>query len=79
MNSVIVTVVPPEERATAVALSILAIHLFGDVPSPPLIGRISDVSSLERAVLFVPVAALPAAAIWTLEAWLGERRERPPE
>ena len=30
------------QRATAVALSILAIHLLGDVPSPPLIGILSD-------------------------------------
>jgi MFS family permease len=75
INSVILNVVRPGERATAVALSILAIHLFGDVPSPPLIGRISDLSSLDRAVLIVPVAIFLAGAIWTLEAWLGGRPE----
>ena len=42
VNSAIVNVVAPERRATAVALSILAIHLLGDVPSPPLIGFVSD-------------------------------------
>jgi MFS family permease len=73
INSVIVNVVKPEERATAVALSILTIHLLGDVPSPPIIGRISDASSLDRAVLIVPLAVLAAGAIWTLEAWLGGR------
>lgn len=73
INSTIVNVVRPGQRATAVALSILAIHLLGDVPSPPLIGRISDVSSLDRAVLVVPVAVLLAGLIWTLEAWLGGR------
>ncbi len=77
INSVIVNVVKPGERATAVALSILSIHLLGDVPSPPLIGRLSDVSSLGRAVLIVPIAVLVAGVIWTLEAWLGGRR-RPP-
>ncbi|HET6411698.1 MAG TPA: MFS transporter [Anaeromyxobacter sp.] len=77
VNSVIVNVVRPEERATAVALSILCIHLLGDVPSPPLIGRISDSTSLARAVLIVPVAVLLGGAIWTLEAWLGGRGERP--
>ena len=77
VNSVILNVVKPGERATAVALSILAIHLLGDVPSPPLIGLISDHSSLARGVLVVPVAILLAGAIWTLEAWLGGRRERP--
>jgi predicted MFS family arabinose efflux permease len=74
INSTIVNVVRPGQRATAVALSILAIHLLGDVPSPPLIGRISDLSSLERAVLIVPVAVLVAGAIWTLEAFLGGRK-----
>jgi MFS transporter, Spinster family, sphingosine-1-phosphate transporter len=76
INSVILNVVRPGERATAVALSILTIHLFGDVPSPPLIGRISDLSSLDRGVLVVPVAIFVAGAIWTLEAWLGGRRGR---
>ena len=76
INSVIVNVVRPGERATAVSLSILAIHLFGDVPSPPLIGRLSDASSLEQAVLIMPVAVLLAGALWTLEAWLGGRTRR---
>ena len=75
VNSVIVNVVRPAERATAVALSILSIHLLGDVPSPWLIGRISDASSLDRAVLIVPVAVFLCGAIWTLGAWLGERGE----
>jgi predicted MFS family arabinose efflux permease len=74
VNSVIVNVVRPGERATATALSILTIHLFGDVPSPPLIGWISDASSLGQGVLVVPCAILVAGAIWTLEAWLGGRR-----
>jgi predicted MFS family arabinose efflux permease len=74
INSVILNVVRPGERATAVALSILTIHLFGDVPSPPLIGWISDLSSLDRGVLVVPVAIFVAGAIWTFEAWQGGRR-----
>jgi predicted MFS family arabinose efflux permease len=76
VNSAILNVVKPGERATAVALSILTIHLLGDVPSPPLIGWISDVASLDQGVLIVPVAILLAGAIWTLEAWLGGRGER---
>jgi len=76
INSVIVNVVQPGQRATAVALSILAIHLLGDVPSPPLIGRISDLSSLDRGVLVVPIAVFLAGAIWTFEAWRGGRPGR---
>lgn len=74
VNSVILNVVKPGERATAVALSILSIHLLGDVPSPPMIGWISDHSSLDRAVLVVPIAIFLAGAIWSFEAWLGGRR-----
>jgi predicted MFS family arabinose efflux permease len=66
--------VPPAERASAVALSVLAVHLLGDVPSPWLIGLVSDHASLGGAVLLVPVALLAAGAIWTYAAWRGERR-----
>ena len=74
INSAIVNEVSPGERARAVALSIVAIHLLGDVPSPPLIGRISDASSLDRAVLLVPVAVLVSGLFWTVEALLAGRR-----
>jgi len=74
INSAIVNEVSPGERARAVALSIVAIHLLGDVPSPPLIGRISDASSLGRAVLLVPVAVLVSGLFWTVEALLAGRR-----
>lgn len=73
VNSAIVNVVPPEIRATAVAVSIFAIHVLGDVPSPSLIGAISDATSLERAVLIIPAALLVSGVIWTYAAWRGER------
>lgn len=78
VNSAIVNVVSPEMRATAVALSIFAIHIFGDVPAPTLVGLISDRSSLGVAVLILPVAALLGGAIWVLAAWRGERDATPP-
>lgn len=73
INSAIVNLVAPDVRATAVALSILAIHLLGDVPSPTALGMISDASSLERAVLIIPAAVLVGGVIWTYAAWRGER------
>jgi MFS family permease len=76
VNAAIVAEVPPAERASAVALSILAIHLLGDVPSPWLIGFVSDRSSLGRAVLVVPAAILVSGLVWTWAAWRGERRAR---
>jgi MFS transporter, Spinster family, sphingosine-1-phosphate transporter len=68
INSAIVNLVAPNERATAVALSILAIHLLGDVPSPPLIGAISDATSLGRAFLILPVAIAAGGVIWIAAA-----------
>jgi len=73
VNSAIVNLVAPDNRATAVALSILAIHLLGDVPSPPLIGILSDASSLGRAMLVLPVAFGVSGLIWMFAAWRGGR------
>lgn len=73
INSAIINVVAPDRRATAVALSILAIHLLGDVPSPPLIGYVSDLSSLSRAMLILPVAFGLSGLIWLFAAWHGSR------
>jgi len=73
VNSAIVNVVAPERRATAVALSILAIHLLGDVPSPPLIGVVSDRTSLSHAMLILPFAFALSGLIWTYAAFRGER------
>ena len=68
INSAIVNVVAPAERATAVALSILGIHLLGDVPSPPLIGAVSDATSLATAFLILPAAIALAGAVWLYAA-----------
>lgn len=74
INSAIVNAVSPLERATAVGLSVLTMHFLGDIPSPPLIGFLSDRSSLERAVLIVPVAILVAGIIWSYAAWDAAKR-----
>jgi MFS transporter, Spinster family, sphingosine-1-phosphate transporter len=71
INSNIVGVVGPEIRATAMAVSIFAIHLLGDVPSPAIVGTISDRAGLGAAVLILPVAALVGAVVWMYGAWRG--------
>ncbi len=73
INSAVVNVVSPARRATAVALNILVIHLLGDVPSPPLIGRISDSTSLGTAFKVLPVMMALAGAIWIYAAWSAPR------
>ena len=64
INACIVNLVRPQERASAVALSVFAIHLLGDVPSPFLIGALSDASSLAQAVKIVPAAVVISGALW---------------
>jgi MFS family permease len=64
VNAALINIVSPLERASAGALTMFLIHLFGDVPSPWLIGHIADASSLARAVLIVPVAILIAGLVW---------------
>jgi MFS family permease len=73
VNSAIVNAVSPLERATAVGLSVFVMHFIGDIPSPPLIGAISDASSLATGILIVPVAILLAGIIWSYAAWSAER------
>lgn len=66
VNAIIVNSVPAEARATAVAMSIFAIHLLGDSISPTLIGSLSDNSSLGQAMNIVPLAFVAAGLIWAL-------------
>ena len=73
VNSAILNVVRPAERATAVGLSVFVMHVIGDIPSPPLIGTLSDHSSLQKAFLIVPVAVLVAGMVWLYTAWQAER------
>jgi MFS family permease len=68
INSAIVNLVSPTERASALALSMFIIHLLGDVPSPTLIGWLSDMSSLGKAVMIVPVAVVISGIVWLISA-----------
>jgi predicted MFS family arabinose efflux permease len=81
VNAALVNVVSPLERASAAALTMVVIHLLGDVPSPILIGHISDrlvprlgdAAALGHAVLIVPAAILIAGLIWLGAARFGAR------
>jgi MFS family permease len=73
VNSALVNAVAPTERATALGLSVFLMHLIGDMPAPPLIGAISDRSSLATALLVVPVSIVISGVIWVLAAMRGER------
>lgn len=73
INSKLIDLVPPGMRAAAMALCIFTIHLLGDLPSPTLIGWISDRSTIQQGVLIIPAAVLVGGAIWMLAAWRGGR------
>jgi predicted MFS family arabinose efflux permease len=65
VNTLIVETVPGEFRASAMALSIFAIHLFGDMWSPEIVGRISDrYGGLQEGVLVLPVVLALATIAW---------------
>ncbi len=64
INAAIINLVMAGERATAIALSVFAIHLLGDALSPLLIGVLSDAFSLQSAVKIVPVAVLIGGFVW---------------
>ena len=76
INAVIVNLASPLERASAIALSVFAIHLLGDVISPPIIGAISDATSLGEAVKIVPVAVLISGLVWCLAAHAQRARDQ---
>jgi MFS transporter, Spinster family, sphingosine-1-phosphate transporter len=63
LTTVVVSVVGPWRRAQAVALNIVVIHLVGDVPSPLLIGWVSDLGSLQWGVSLTLVALIAGAGL----------------
>jgi MFS family permease len=73
INTLILEAVPMNMRSSAMALSIFMIHLFGDMWSPLIVGSLSDVWGLGKAVLILPVALVVCAALWL---WLAARTLR---
>jgi MFS family permease len=54
-NTILANVSHPAMRATAFAVNILAIHLLGDVISPPLVGTLADRLNRHEVVRLVSV------------------------
>ncbi|MBL8866765.1 MAG: MFS transporter [Planctomycetia bacterium] len=67
-NTILANVTRSDIRATAFAINILVIHMLGDVISPPIIGLIADVASLQTAFLAVSVVILLGGTLWVLGA-----------
>ena len=79
VNTLILETVPVAMRATAMAASIFAIHMFGDLWSPKFVGYLSDRwGDLRQAVLCaLPGALIVSAVFWGLLV-AHTRRNRPP-
>jgi MFS family permease len=77
VNTLILETVPVNLRASAMAMSIFCIHLFGDLWSSEIVGHLSDRwGSLQKAVLILPAALSVAAVLWLTLA-LKTRRAAP--
>jgi MFS family permease len=63
-NTALANVTPPPMRATAFAMNILVIHLFGDALSPWLIGWIKDHGTWNAGFFTVSTVMLVAGVVW---------------
>lgn len=78
VNTITLEAVPANLHASAMAVSIFMIHLFGDLWSSEIVGHLSDLwNSLQKAVLILPVALLVAAGFWLVLAIRMQREKTP--
>ncbi len=64
VNAIGLRAVPPELRASAMAGMIFAIHLFGDLWSPTVLGLLNDLLISTVAMMAVPVTFAFSAYLW---------------
>ncbi len=73
VNTLIIESVPLNLRASAMALSIFMIHLFGDMWSPEIVGRLADAwgHDLRKGVLLLLAVLLVGGVFWLLLVFKG--------
>lgn len=64
VSVVVMEVVNPAIRTTALAFCVFVIHLLGDLLSPSIVGILADWTQLQWAVLVLPVALIPSALFY---------------
>jgi len=74
VNSYLVNLLGPQERATGMALAILVLHLLGDVPSMPLTGVVADSAGWPAAISLVGVFIALGGILWIIGSRLEPRR-----
>jgi len=57
-NALILWSVPPRQRALAISLSVVSMHLFGDVPMPPLLGLLQGHLSNWRVTMSIAAVVI---------------------
>jgi MFS transporter, Spinster family, sphingosine-1-phosphate transporter len=66
LNAAMANVLPPDLRAIGFGLYTVAIHLFGDFPSPWLIGEAADRIGLRLPVLLTGLLLVPSGLVLLL-------------
>ncbi len=74
VNAALLRTVPPGLRASAMAASIFAIHMFGDLGSPPGVGLLLDHTTLVASMMALPALFALSAYLW----WPRAREAVPP-
>jgi MFS family permease len=64
VNAIGLRAVPPELRASAMAAMIFAIHLFGDLWSPSVLGILKDHLAPTVAMMALPITFALSAYLW---------------
>ncbi len=64
INAAMLRGVPVVLRASSMAVGIFAIHMFGDLWTPPLVGLLADYMSMVTAMMALPVMLGIGALIW---------------
>lgn len=64
INAIMLRTAPAHLRASAMAVGIFAIHLFGDLWSPSIIGALLDYLPATIAMMALPLGFAVATAVW---------------
>jgi MFS family permease len=64
VNAIGLRAVPAELRASSMAAMIFAIHLFGDLWSPTLLGALKDLLDPTAAMMALPITFAVSAWVW---------------
>ncbi|XVF00684.1 hypothetical protein REPUB_Repub04eG0022300 [Reevesia pubescens] len=71
VNYICLHCVKPSLRPLSMAISTVSIHIFGDVPSSPLVGVLQDsVNNWRETALILTSILFPAAGIWFIGIFL---------